>query len=110
MTYMTMITEKKVMKQLRTVMDPELGVDIVGLGFIYGVEIKKGSLGLGVKVLMTLTTPGCPFAGLIQKMIMEAVAKLEGVEEERVQVELTFDPPWNSDMINEEVKLELGFL
>ena len=101
-----MIKEDQVYKQLETVIDPELGVDIVALGFIYKVEISNDK----VKVLMTLTTPGCPLAGVIDKMVREAVAGVDGVEKERVELEVTFDPPWTVDMMSEEARLELGFI
>lgn len=101
-----MANEKEVMQALKTVIDPELGVDIVELGFIYWVEIKKKK----IKIVMTLTTPGCPLAPVIEAMVREAVGGLEGVEEKDVLLELSFDPPWTQDMMSEEAKLELGFL
>lgn len=101
-----MINKKDVYKKLETVIDPELGVDIVKLGFIYEVDISENK----IKVLMTLTTPGCPLAGVIDKMVREAVASISGVEKSNVTLEITFDPPWTADMMSEEARLNLGFI
>jgi len=87
---------------LRGVVDPELGVNVVDLGLVYGVEIKEGV----VRVEMTLTSPGCPLAGLIDQMVRSAVGKLEGVE--KVELELVWDPPWIPAMMSEEVREEFG--
>lgn len=99
-----MLTEKDVMDKLREVPDPELGISVVDLGLIYGVEIEKDGL---VTVNMTLTTIGCPLFSLIAEPIKEKVGKLEGVKE--VLVNLSFDPPWTPEMMSEEAKIHLGF-
>lgn len=101
-----MVTDKQVKERLSTVMDPELDIDIVSLGLIYDVEIKKGR----VKVIMTLTTPGCPLAPVIDRMVKETVAEIEGVEEEQVKTELVWDPPWTKEMMTEEARLRLGII
>ncbi len=87
------VTVAKVRAALRRVTDPELGVDIVSLGFIYGITVQKES----VAVLMTLTTPACPLAPLIAEQVRCAVASCNGVT--AVTVDLTFDPPWNPSMM-----------
>lgn len=97
-----MITKVKVMEKLAKVMDPELHIDIVSLGLIYEVKVK----GRKVKVEMTLTTPGCPLAPIIDRMIKEALEPL-GSE---VELELVWDPPWTKDMMNEEARVKLGML
>lgn len=97
-----MVTKQKVMERLSTVMDPELHIDIVSLGLIYSVKIK----GKGVIVEMTLTTPGCPLAPIIDRMIKEALEPL-GVT---VRLELVWDPPWTKDMMSDEAKLTLGMV
>lgn len=99
--------KKQVYKQLRRVIDPELSINIVDLGLIYEVEVKEEG---GVWILMTLTTPGCPLAPVIDEMVREEVGVLEEVEEEKIDLELTFDPPWTKELMSEEAKLELGFL
>lgn len=100
------VTKQQVMGKLATVMDPELDIDIVSLGLIYEVEIE----GERVKVMMTLTTPGCPLAPVIDRMVKEAVAEIDGVEEKDVTTELVWDPPWTKEMMSEEAKLELGMI
>ncbi len=94
----------EVKAKLKEVIDPELGVDIVNLGFIYDIEVKEDGL---VKVVMTLTTPGCPLAGVIGIMVRDKVRELSWVK--KVEVELTFDPPWTTEMMTEEAKLKLNF-
>ena len=84
-------------------MDPELNVNIVDLGLIYKVKEKNGA----VNILMTLTTPGCPMAPVFEAMIIDAVKKVNGVK--KVQVELTFEPPWNAARMTEETRSALGF-
>jgi len=91
--------------ELRTVFDPEIPVNIMDLGLVY--EIKIGDNG-DVKITMTLTAPACPVAGEIVREVQEKVEGLAGVLDCHVQ--LTFDPPWNKDMMTEEAKLELGFI
>lgn len=91
---------------LSTVYDPELKpANIIDLGLVYEIITKEGGI---AKVVMTLTAPGCPVAGEIMDEVQRKVAEIEGVNESLV--ELTFDPPWNKDMMSEEAKLELGFL
>ena len=91
-----MIDRNQAWEALRNVMDPELGVDIVNLGLVYGVEVE----GSKVKVTMTLTSIGCPEAGLIQDAVDMALSMVEGVED--VEVDWTFDPPWTPNKVSEE--------
>ncbi|MBW7892225.1 MAG: DUF59 domain-containing protein [Chitinophagaceae bacterium] len=90
---------------LRTVYDPEIPVNIVALGLVYELEVSDDGK---VKIIMTLTAPGCPVGGEIVSEVQEKVEAVDGVTD--VYVHLTFDPPWNRDMMSEEAKLELGFL
>ncbi len=94
--------EKLVREALRGVIDPELHINIVDLGLIYDVREEGGE----VEVEMTLTTPGCPLAPVIDKLVREAVMKVEGIRE--VSLELIWDPPWTQEMMSEEAKVELG--
>ena len=106
-----MIDEGDVYQRLRTVIDPELHIDIVSLGLIYDVGVKhEAGSTKKVHVTMTLTTPGCPLAPVIDNMVKEAVSQLDGVDAGDVTVEVTFDPPWNKDMMSEEARLELGIV
>jgi FeS assembly SUF system protein len=90
---------------LRTVFDPEIPVNIFDLGLVYDIRIgDKGN----IKITMTLTAPACPVAGDIVRDVQEKIEALPGVLDCHVQ--LTFDPPWNKEMMSEEAKLELGFL
>lgn len=99
------LTEKKAYQALSTVMDPELQVDIVSLGLIYKVELPTPTT---VKITMTLTTPGCPLAPVIDDMVRQSMFGLVNDVDQDVEIILTFDPPWLPDMMSEEVRLELG--
>ena len=88
------MTREQVLDALRNVFDPELGMSVVELGLIYGIEIQDGA----VTVTMTLTTPGCPIHESMSTWVREAVMKIPGVED--VTVTLTFDPPWTPDRIS----------
>lgn len=98
-----MTVEDKMRKALRGVIDPELGVSIVDLGLIYDVRYENGE----AEVEMTLTSPGCPLAPVIDKKIKDA---LRGVSEvKKLTVELVWDPPWSRDLMSDELKAEFGF-
>jgi metal-sulfur cluster biosynthetic enzyme len=94
--------EKKIEKALREVVDPELGINIVDLGIIYKIEFEKGI----VKILMTLTSPGCPLAFVFEDLIITELKKIEGVK--KVEITLTFDPPWSPEKLNAKTRLKLG--
>ena len=106
--YKSMDSEKlaeKIIKVLKTVYDPEIPVDIYELGLIYDVLVNDNN---EVKIIMTLTTPNCPVADSLPKDVEDKVRLLDEVND--AKVELTFEPPWNRDLMSEEAKLELGFL
>src|SRR5690554_7789885 len=94
---------EKIVRVLKTVYDPEIPVDIYELGLIYDVMINEND---EVKVLMTLTTPNCPVAESMPQEVQEKIRSMDEVRD--CEVELTFDPPWTQDHMNEEAKLELG--
>jgi len=94
-----------VIGQLKSVYDPEIPTDIYELGLIYKVELEDDRL---LKVLMTLTAPGCPVAGEMPEWVREACEVVAGVR--RVQVEMTFEPPWTPDRMSDEARLELNML
>ena len=96
---------EKIIKVLKTVYDPEIPVDIYELGLIYDVLVNDNN---EVKIIMTLTSPNCPVADSLPKDVEDKVRLLEEVND--AKVELTFEPPWNRDLMSEEAKLELGFL
>ena len=86
-------TREQVLEALGGVLDPELGMSVVELGLVYGIEITSGA----VSITMTLTAPGCPVHDVMPGWIKHAVGALPGVE--RVDVRITFDPPWTPDRI-----------
>ena len=94
--------EAKVRAALKKVFDPELHINIVDLGLVYDVREEGGV----VEVEMTLTSPGCPLAGVIDSEVKKAVKKIKGVK--KVTLELIWDPPWTQDMMSDEAKAELG--
>ena len=94
-----------VINQLKSVYDPEIPVDIYELGLIYKVELEDDRT---LKVDMTLTAPGCPVAGEMPLWVQDACAVVAGVR--RVEVNMTFDPPWTMDRMSEEARLELNML
>ncbi|MET0260638.1 MAG: metal-sulfur cluster assembly factor [Gaiellaceae bacterium] len=97
------MTRDDVIEALRSVEDPELGMDIVELGLLYDAEVE----GPRVKVLYSLTSIGCPAGPLIQQNIEEVVRSLPGVED--VETELTWDPPWTPEKMSDDAKFILGF-
>ena len=96
---------ENIVESIRTVYDPEIPVNIFDLGLIYTVEINEDS---EVRVLMSLTAPGCPVAGEMPGWVAEAIEPLPGVK--LVEVELVWEPPWGMDMMSDEARLELGFM
>jgi FeS assembly SUF system protein len=98
------ITEE-VIKVLKTCYDPEIPVNVFDLGLIYDIKIATNG---DVLVVMTLTSPACPVAGILPPEIQERLKEHPMIHDARV--EITFDPPWSVDKMTEEAKLELGFL
>jgi metal-sulfur cluster biosynthetic enzyme len=96
-------SEADVMDALSNVIDPELGLDFVELGLIYGVEVSDGD----VHVTFTLTTPGCPIGPQVTEQIDEFVGELDGVKS--VNSEMVFVPPWSPEKMSEDAKFALGF-
>lgn len=97
------MVEDKIREALRKVIDPELGVSIVELGLIYDIRYEDGE----AEVEMTLTSPGCPLAPVIDKKIKEALKNVPEVK--KLTVELVWDPPWSKDLMSDELKAEFGF-
>ena len=96
------VTEKDVLEALKTVKDPELNLNLVVLGLVYGVEIEESH----VDVRISLTSPMCPVAEELVHMAEEAVLGVDGVKTAKVQ--LTFDPPWTPDRISPLIRSSLG--
>ncbi|MBX7156925.1 MAG: putative Fe-S cluster assembly protein SufT [Verrucomicrobiae bacterium] len=102
------VNEEKVWEQLKTVYDPEIPVNIVDLGLVYSMEVKKEEKGHRVEVKMTLTAPGCGMGPTIAADAREKVLLVPGVVEADVQ--LVWDPPWNPGMISEAGRMKLGMV
>src|SRR6185312_7464761 len=92
-----------VMEALSNVIDPELGLDFVELGLVYGVEVDGGD----VHITFALTTPGCPIGPQVTEQMEEFVGELEGVDD--VECEMVFTPPWSPERMSEDAKFALGF-
>ena len=99
-----MATKEEVFEVLQTCYDPEIPVNIVDLGLIYGVEINEDK----VNVKMTLTAPGCGMGAMIANEAQEKIQGLPGVSE--ATVDLVWDPPWDPSRISEEAKQKLGLV
>ncbi|MHB1469858.1 MAG: metal-sulfur cluster assembly factor [Solirubrobacteraceae bacterium] len=97
------VTVDGVMDALSNVIDPELGLDFVELGLIYGVQVDGGD----VAVTFTLTTPACPIGPHVTEQIEEFVGELDGVES--VEAEMVFTPPWSPERMSEDAKFALGY-
>lgn len=97
--------EDQIVTNLKKVIDPELRFDVVTLQLIREIHISAEN---DVVVIMTLTSPACPFGDFIKMEVEFAVRAVKGVN--RVKVDVTFDPPWDLEHISEETRLELGLL
>jgi len=97
-------SEAMIREALSEVYDPEIGIDVVSLGLVYGVDLDDDGL---LTVDMTLTSPFCPLASILQSQVHAVCSPLPGVED--IRVNLVWDPPWDPrTMASDEVKLELG--
>jgi metal-sulfur cluster biosynthetic enzyme len=101
------LQEETVMEALRLVKDPELLVNVVDLGLIYGVGVDEVDGKSNVMVLMTMTTPACPWGPELLHEVKDTIERLEGVG--GVEVKLTLNPPWTPDRMTEDARDELGF-
>jgi len=103
---MAEINKDEVMEALQECYDPEIPVNIVDLGLIYGVDVNDGEG--SVLVRMTLTALGCPMAGEVIEEVQMRVGQVENVKS--CKVDLTYDPPWSPDRMSEDAKWELGMI
>ena len=92
-----------IIEALQGVYDPEIPVSIYELGLIYKIEVKNEN---EAYVEMTLTSPNCPVADSLPKMVKENINSIEGIK--KVDLKLVWSPPWTKDMMSEEAKLELN--
>ena len=99
-----MSTEEMVTEALRAnVIDPEIGINVVDLGLVYGVAVQDGT----AEITMTLTTPMCPLGPYLDSEVRSAVSEVPGITDTKVN--LVWTPPWDPSKMTEEAKLELGF-
>ena len=94
--------EQEVLEKLQTVIDPELGIDLVNLGLIYDIEVNDQQC----KITMTLTTMGCPISDLLYKMIKEAVLQVAEITE--CEINLVWEPAWGPDKMSRFARMALG--
>ena len=99
-----MIDKNLIIEKLKTCFDPEIPIDLWNLGLIYSIEINKKS---EVEILMTLTTPGCTMINIIAEDVKSKVSLIKDIK--KVNVNVTFDPPWSPEKMTEEGKIKLGF-
>ena len=96
------IEEEEVIECIKSVMDPEIPVNLYDLGLIYEIKINNKN---DIKIKMTLTNPNCPVAGTMPRSVGESVEKLSNLNS--IEVSLVWDPKWNKDLMSEEAKLAL---
>ena len=95
--------KEKVIKEIKKIYDPEIPVNIYELGLIYKIEVNDKNV---INVDMTLTTPNCPVADSLPKMVKDNIMNIKGVSD--VKLNLVWDPPWSKDKMSEAAKLELN--
>ncbi len=106
-----MITSAEITTALKTILDPELGYNIVDLGLIYDIKITEPSTLnpiASIQIVMTLTSPGCPLAPFFIDQVKQVVSQATSCSSDQVLVTITFDPPWSQEVLSEEMKLNLG--
>lgn len=96
--------KKEILQKLEQVIDPEIGIDIVNLGLVYGIEVSKDLKKATIK--LTMTSPSCPVIPQILGEIKRKLSEVESVEE--IKVDLVWDPPWNPNMMSKKAKMLLG--
>lgn len=97
-----MLTKEEILNKLKTIIDPEIGINIVDLGLIYDLQIKDDN----VAIKMTVTAPHCPMRAYFLEKVKEEVKKIKGVKE--AKVELVCDPPWTPEKMSPEARKKLG--
>jgi metal-sulfur cluster biosynthetic enzyme len=99
-----MVAEDDVRESMKNCYDPEIPINIVDLGLVYGIDVEDGA----VEITMTLTSMGCPVADQIQRDVERELLQLDGVD--HVSVEIVYDPPWTPEMVSEDGEAELSSL
>ncbi|MFH0884472.1 MAG: metal-sulfur cluster assembly factor [Candidatus Micrarchaeota archaeon] len=104
-----MVTKQQILDKMSLVIDPELGINIVDLGLVYDVDIRKRAAGELQKVFikMTFTTPACP---LLNEILNEVTARLDEFKELDIELSVVFEPPWTPERMAKKAKIKLGLL
>lgn len=97
------ITKEDILESLRTVIDPEIGLNIVDLGLVYDIQISENE----ISITMTLTTPGCPMHASITDWVQRILSM--NFPNKQIKVNLVWEPRWTPDKMSEEAKQQLGF-
>jgi FeS assembly SUF system protein len=95
--------KEKIITEIKKIYDPEIPVNIYELGLIYKIDVNDGQK---ISIEMTLTSPNCPVAESLPKMVKDNILKLDGIHD--VDLKLVWDPPWTKDKMSEAAKLELN--
>ena len=102
-----MVVKEEIIKVLKKCYDPEIPIDLWNLGLIYDIDIKKNKNLHEIKIIMSLTTPGCSMGGQMSEDIKNKIGSLDHIS--NVKVEVTFDPPWKPEMMTDFAREKLGF-
>jgi len=102
-----MNTKEEIIELLKTCYDPEIPIDLWNLGLIYEIDIKEEDKVQNVKIVMSLTTSGCSMGQQMADDIKEKIKTLNHIQ--KIQVEVTFDPPWKPEMMTDLAREKLGF-
>jgi metal-sulfur cluster biosynthetic enzyme len=100
------IAEESILAALRQVRDPELMVNIVDLGLIYGIGVDEVEGKSDIHIMMTMTTPACPFGPELIREVKDVISAMEDTG--KVEVQITLTPPWTPDRMSEDARDELG--
>jgi metal-sulfur cluster biosynthetic enzyme len=112
-----MISQPDIKNALKTILDPELGYNIVDLGLIYKIEIlpqknyptsKLPDYLTNIIITMTLTSPGCPLAPYFIDQVKEVIGAAANLKPDQIEVDITFDPPWSPECLSQDMRLQLG--
>ena len=95
--------KETIINEIKKIYDPEIPVNIYELGLIYKIEIKDNNKAI---IEMTLTSPNCPVAESLPKMVKDNILKIDGIDD--VELKLVWEPPWDKDKMSEAAKLELN--
>lgn len=104
-----MVSREEILGKLGQVMDPELGINIVDLGLVYGVDVRKKERGKPQKafIRMTFTTPACP---MMNAMLGQVKAKLDEIPDADIELSIVFEPPWTPERLSRKAKIKLGII